>query len=72
MVHIEREPSFIPAEICTVLPGQLARQRLNAEQTPRMIKFACKPPHQNANDIDRDGKELMGATDASNVDSPVS
>ncbi|KAF1352670.1 Piwi-domain-containing protein [Lizonia empirigonia] len=48
-------PKWIPAELCTVLPGQLAKRLLLGPQTSEMIRFAARRPHQNAESITGDG-----------------
>lgn len=53
-------PSYLPAEVCVVLPGQHARARLNGEQTSNMVNFACRPPWVNAKSIEDDGFETAG------------
>jgi len=45
------DPIYIPAELCTVLPGQPYRKFLSGEQTTRMLKFAARVPNQNAMSI---------------------
>lgn len=56
----QANPCYIPAEFCSVLEGQVARQRLRPDQTSAMIKIACRPPGINALDISTRGRELMG------------
>lgn len=46
-----KEPKWIPAELCSVLPGQLAKRLLLGPQTSEMIRFAARRPHQNAESI---------------------
>ncbi|KAL6709045.1 hypothetical protein ACN47E_002172 [Coniothyrium glycines] len=53
-----KEPKWIPAELCTVLPGQLARRLLLGPQTSEMIRFAARRPHQNAESITSDGLQV--------------
>ncbi|KAH6633014.1 Piwi domain-containing protein [Boeremia exigua] len=52
------DPKWIPAELCTVLPGQLAKRLLLGPQTSEMIKFAARRPHQNAESITGDGLQV--------------
>lgn len=51
-------PKWIPAELCTVLPGQLAKRLLLGPQTSEMIRFAARRPHQNAESITGDGLQV--------------
>ncbi|KAJ8105360.1 hypothetical protein OPT61_g10226 [Boeremia exigua] len=55
---LKDEPKWIPAELCTVLPGQLAKRLLLGNQTSEMITFAARRPHQNAESITRDGLQV--------------
>ena len=45
------DPIYIPAELCTVLPGQPYRKFLSGDQTTKMLKFAARVPNQNAMSI---------------------
>ena len=45
------DPIYIPAELCTVLPGQPYRKFLSGDQTTRMLRFAARVPNQNAMSI---------------------
>ena len=49
------DAKWIPAELCSVLPGQVARRMLLPDQTRSMIEFAARPPFQNAQSIIGDG-----------------
>lgn len=53
-------PSYLPAEVCLVLPGQTIKRRLSPDQTSQMITFACRKPWENANSIVGDGKSVLG------------
>ncbi|POS84043.1 hypothetical protein EPUL_005318 [Erysiphe pulchra] len=53
-------PSYLPAEVCQVLPGNKVNRRLSPRQTQEMIKMACRTPYENAESIVRDGKSLLG------------
>ncbi|CAO2655718.1 Nn.00g045210.m01.CDS01 [Neocucurbitaria sp. VM-36] len=53
-----RDPKWIPAELCKVLPGQVARRLLLGPQTSEMIRFAARRPHQNAESIMGDGLKV--------------
>lgn len=52
------DPKWIPAELCTILPGQLAKRLLLGPQTSEMIRFAARRPHQNAESITGDGLKV--------------
>jgi hypothetical protein len=56
----DKDPKWIPAELCTVLPGQLARRVLEPDQTRQMIGFAARRPNHNAQSIIQDGLQVTG------------
>ncbi|OAL53799.1 Piwi-domain-containing protein [Pyrenochaeta sp. DS3sAY3a] len=49
------DPKWLPAELCKIAPGQVAKRLLLGPQTSEMIKFAARKPHQNAESIVNDG-----------------
>ena len=53
-------PSYLPAQVCEVLPGQATMTRLSPKQTSHMIGFAVRKPHCNAQDIATSGLRLLG------------
>lgn len=59
-------PSYLPAEVCMILPGQTIKRRLSPDQTAQMITFACRRPWENANSIVSDGKAVLGLRSGSN------
>jgi eukaryotic translation initiation factor 2C len=54
----KEDPKWIPAELCTVLPGQLAKRLLLGPQTSEMIRFAARRPHENAESITGPGLQV--------------
>lgn len=46
-----RDPSWLPAELARVIPGQAYRKFLSGNQTSVMIRFAARPPSENAMSI---------------------
>ena len=61
-----KEPKWIPVELCSVLPGQLAKRLLQGSQTTAMIKFAARRPHENAQSIMNDGLKVTKINPISN------
>jgi eukaryotic translation initiation factor 2C len=59
-------PSYLPAEVCVVLPGQTINRRLSPDQTQQMITFACRKPWENGNSIVGDGKAVLGLNPSPN------
>ncbi|KAI0057312.1 argonaute-like protein [Artomyces pyxidatus] len=52
--------NYLPAEVCTILPGQPFRGKLLDEQTAQMILVAAKPPNINAQAITTHGLTELG------------
>ncbi|KAI1273975.1 putative RNA interference and gene silencing protein [Xylaria sp. FL0933] len=52
-------PSYLPAAVCHVMPGQPARTKLSPLQGQKMIRFAVRRPAQNARSIVTSG-QLLG------------
>ena len=55
-------PTYIPAELCTVVPAQYLRSRLTIGQAQRMEQFAIRMPYENADWIVRQGANTIGLT----------
>ncbi|KAI0195172.1 ribonuclease H-like domain-containing protein [Xylaria flabelliformis] len=45
------DPSYLPAELCDIVPGQRTTHSLSATQTTKMIDFAVRGPAANAESI---------------------
>ncbi|KAF1931392.1 Piwi-domain-containing protein [Didymella exigua CBS 183.55] len=54
----KEDPKWIPAELCTILPGQFAKRLLLGPQTSEMIRFAARRPHENAASITGPGLQV--------------
>lgn len=65
-VGSEHNPSYLPAEVCIVLPGQSARTMLNSKQSSSMVSFAVRPPWVNAKSIETDGLKTAGLSNITN------
>ncbi|KAK0486559.1 argonaute-like protein [Armillaria novae-zelandiae] len=50
-----KRPVWLPAEICTIEPGNPYRGRLGPQEVAQMIRFACNPPRVNAEFIVDEG-----------------
>lgn len=46
-----KDPSYLPCELATVLPGQAVKRLLSGPQTAEMIRFAARAPNLNAMSI---------------------
>jgi eukaryotic translation initiation factor 2C len=60
-------PTYLPAEVCEVVPGQAASSKLSESQTQAMVAFAVRKPHLNAQSIDTQGRQLLGCDPANSV-----
>ncbi|KAL0569367.1 hypothetical protein V5O48_012602 [Marasmius crinis-equi] len=56
----KRTPSWVPAELCWIEPGQPYREKLSSAETAEMIKVACNPPTYNAQSIVGEGFSRLG------------
>ncbi|KAK3367285.1 RNA interference and gene silencing protein [Lasiosphaeria ovina] len=57
-------PTYLPPEVCVVLPGQSANSKLDPNQAQQMIKFAVRKPAANANSIVDEGLRIVGLSGA--------
>lgn len=55
-----KAPSYLPTEVCEVLPGQQVKKKLTPSEVQKMVDFACRRPKLNADAIARDGKVVLG------------
>lgn len=65
-VGSDQNPSYLPAEVCIVLPGQSAMSKLSGDQTRDMIRFAVRRPWLNAESIVNDGLRTGGLSTQTN------
>ncbi|OOO13115.1 stem cell self-renewal protein Piwi [Aspergillus oryzae] len=59
-VGTTENPSYLPVEVCEVVPGQPAKAKLSPNQTRNMLNFAVRAPPQNAASIVTTGTQLLG------------
>ncbi|KAJ8119976.1 hypothetical protein O1611_g10486 [Lasiodiplodia mahajangana] len=59
-VGTKEKPTYLPAQVCTILPGQPMRRQLSPGQTSKMIAFAVRPPAANATSIVNEGLKANG------------
>ncbi|KAI0882947.1 Piwi-domain-containing protein [Annulohypoxylon maeteangense] len=65
-VGSRQNPTYLPAELCKVLPGQRAKAEGNTDQTAKMIRFAVRTPLDNMRDIIPDGMRAVGLSKSEN------
>lgn len=61
-VGTRENPTYLPPEVCIVVPGQCANSKLDPTQTQQMIRFAVRKPGENANSIVYEGLSTVGLT----------
>ncbi|KAI5286860.1 hypothetical protein KEM54_006447, partial [Ascosphaera aggregata] len=61
-VGTREKPNYLPAEACSVAKGQPWKKTLNGFQTDGMLKFAGRPPFENARAIASEGFQTVGLT----------
>ncbi len=59
-VGTQQNPSYLPADVCVVLPGQPSGAKLSPQQTKQMIRFAVRKPAVSAKSIVDNGPRLLG------------
>ncbi|KAI5854508.1 eukaryotic translation initiation factor 2C 2 [Durotheca rogersii] len=59
-------PSYMPAQVCHVLPGQPAKTKLGPAETQNMIRFAVRRPVENARSIVMKGRHTSGLSPDTN------
>ncbi|KAL8825580.1 MAG: hypothetical protein Q9191_004326 [Dirinaria sp. TL-2023a] len=67
-VGTNANPSYLPAEVCFIEPGQSSQAKLDPDQTSSMIGFAVRPPGYNAKSIEQDGYNTVGLSSDMNPD----
>lgn len=66
-VGTRADPQYLPIELCTVLAGQPFRRMLAGNHTSEMIKFAARPPAENAMSIATKGVQMYGIDSATTL-----
>ncbi|GKZ25641.1 hypothetical protein AbraIFM66951_007099 [Aspergillus brasiliensis] len=59
-VGTRENPSYLPVEVCEVVPGQQANAKLTPSQTRNMLNFAVRSPPHNAQSIVAQGTDVLG------------
>lgn len=55
-----QHPIWTPPELCQVVAGQIANQKLTPDQTAEMILVACRRPRLNAEYVTTEGAQVVG------------
>ena len=55
----KEKPTYLPAEVCLVEPGQPAGLKLSSNQTRNMLNFAVRQPAQNAQSVVTKGAQVL-------------
>ncbi len=59
-VGTAEKATYLPVELCRVLPEQMYRRKLTDDETAEMIKYAARPPQENAVSIMNRGLGVVG------------
>lgn len=54
------KPTYVPAELCTILPGQPLKVKLSTMEQTNMINFACRTAPENAKSIVESARAMLG------------
>ena len=54
-----QNPTFVPAELCSIVTGQPVNLKLEAGETRDMLGLACLLPKVNAQSITQEGRALF-------------
>jgi hypothetical protein len=65
-VGTKERPSYLPAEVCVVIPGQAYNRQLDPQQTEQMMNFASRRPWANAKSIVERGFDTVGLSSSGN------
>ena len=60
-------PSYLPVEVCVIVPAQSSQAKLDPVQTANMISVAVRPPHLNAKSIAEDSSGTVGLSPQTNI-----
>lgn len=63
----QQNPSYLPVEVCVIVPAQSSQAKLDPEQTANMISVAVRPPHVNAKSIAEDSSGTVGLSPQTNI-----
>lgn len=66
-VGSRQNPSYLPMEVCEVIPGQQVKKKLTPSEVQKMVDFACRRPKLNADSIANDGKAILGLNTPDNA-----
>ncbi|KKK13654.1 hypothetical protein AOCH_005111 [Aspergillus ochraceoroseus] len=66
-VGTRQNPSYLPPEVCVVVPGQSSNSKLDPAQTQGMIQFAVRKPWENAASIVNEGLQVSGLSSQTNI-----
>jgi hypothetical protein len=59
-VGSHKDPIYLPAQVCEILPGRASNVKLSAAQAQTMIRSAVRKPAQNAQSIITSGAQILG------------
>lgn len=54
-----KRPTFYPAEVLEIQPGQSVKAKLTGDETTAMLAFACRTPYENALSLSQDARDVL-------------
>ena len=60
-------PTLVPPHVCNIIPGQMAKRKLDPIQTDDMIKGAVREPEETRHSINTDAFRVLGLKDNSTL-----
>ena len=57
-----QKPIYLPPELASIMPGQIHLDELSPDQTTNMLRYAARPPAENARRLVNDGLQILGLT----------
>lgn len=66
-----KQPAYLPADVCIVRDGQPARSRITEAQKMKMNTFAIRRPAANARSITSKGAGLLGISPGMNANTTL-
>jgi eukaryotic translation initiation factor 2C len=72
LVSNREKPIIFPAEVCTIISGQMYKKQVPQDMTPKVVKFASNRPQERLDTIiGRDRKEIPPVGRTSNTMSHI-
>ena len=62
MVNVgdKARPNLVPPHVCRIVPGQMAKRKLDSTQTADMVENARREPQKTKDSINEDAFRILG------------